>query len=132
MKGYQTESKRALMAFLEQNRSRPMTVEQIALEISGTDAPGKSTVYRLMHQLVQDGTVRRFVRGNSRQFLYQYIQKECHGHLHCRCVTCGKLVHLDEETSQNMGRLLSQSGFALDSRQTTLLGVCKVCGGQGA
>ena len=130
MKGYQTEQKRLLLTFLEQNRAHPLTIEEIVCGLSGERAPGKSTVYRLMTQLVEEGAVRRFVRGNSRHFVYQFMLDTCHKHLHCRCVSCGRLVHLDEETSRSMGKLLQQSGFLLDGQQTTLLGTCGHCGGQ--
>lgn len=130
MKGYQTEQKRMLLTFLDQHRAHPLTIEEIVCGLAGEHAPGKSTVYRLMNQLVEDGVVRRFVRGNSRHFVYQLMQETCHKHLHCRCVACGTLYHLDEETSRSMGQLLQQSGFALDGQQTTLLGTCRGCGGR--
>lgn len=130
MKGYQTEQKQTLLAFLRQHAAQPLTIEQIVSGLSGERAPGKSTVYRLMNQLVQEGAVRRFVRGNSRHFVYQLMQETCHSHLHCRCVSCGKLYHLDDELSRNMGQLLAHNGFALDPAKTTLLGTCHGCGGQ--
>jgi Fur family ferric uptake transcriptional regulator len=130
MKEYHTEQKRMLLDFLEQNRAHSFTIEEIAGGLAGEHAPGKSTVYRLMNQLVEAGVVRRFVRGNSRHFVYQLMQETCRNHLHCRCTSCGKLYHLDEETSRFMGQLLQKNGFMLDGGQTTLLGTCRGCGGQ--
>ncbi len=130
MKGYQTDQKRLLLSFLEQNCAHPLTIEEISRGLNGASAPGKSTVYRLMNQLVQEGKVRRSVKGNSRHFVYQLIEERCHAHLHCRCVNCGKLYHLDEQLSVDVGRLLQQTGFALDRKQTTLFGTCQGCGGQ--
>jgi len=130
MKNYNTEQKQVLLTYLKQHADHPMTISQIAMGLTGEHVPGKSTVYRLMDRLVQEGLVRRFVRGNNRHFVYQLMSEQCHGHLHCRCVTCGKLYHLDPGLSENMGQLLVQSGFALDPAKTTLLGTCNGCGGR--
>ena len=130
MKGYQTEQKRWLLAFLQKNQSRLLTVEQIAQGLAQEHPVGKSTVYRLMNQLVETGEVGRMVRGNSRQFVYQLMDQGCGQHLHCRCVTCGRLYHLDSSVSRDMGQMLKKTGFALDPAKTTLLGTCDGCGGQ--
>ncbi len=129
MKGYQTEQKRVLLTFLEQNQSRMLTIEQIAAGLQ-SQSVGKSTVYRLMNQLVEAGEVRRVVQGNSRRFGYQLVPTPCHGHLHCRCVTCGRLYHLDSAVSGELGQLVKPLGFALDPSKTTLMGVCDGCGGR--
>ncbi len=130
MKGYQTEQKRMLLAFLQNGSALPMTIEQIAEGLARQGGPGKSTVYRLMNQLVEEGAVRRFVRGNSRHFVYQLMPERCMAHLHCRCVACGRLYHLDETLSQSMSQQLASLGFALDAGKTMLVGTCSSCGGQ--
>jgi Fur family ferric uptake transcriptional regulator len=131
MKGYQTEQKRILLDFLKQNLTKGLSIEDIVSGLSGEHAPGKSTVYRLMNQLVEEGKVRRFVRGNSRHFVYQLMGSEhCQSHLHCRCVACGKLFHVDETLSRRVGQMLAPQGFSLDTAQTTLLSTCEGCGGR--
>lgn len=128
MKSYQTQPKKLLLEFLKQNSSTPLSIEQIVAGLQGENAPGKSTVYRLMNHLVEEGRVRRFAKGNSRHFVYQLL--ECHGcsdHLHCRCVSCGKLFHMDHTLSKNMEQLLASGGFSLDTGKTTLQGTCQGC-----
>lgn len=128
MKAYQTEQKRILLTFLRQHVAAPLSIEEIAAGLQGENAPGKSTVYRLMNQLVESGQVRRFVNGNSRHFVYQLMGcEQCNHHLHCRCVTCGRLFHLDEATSGSMRQMIEETGFALDAAKTTLLGTCGAC-----
>ena len=67
-KHYQTVGRRQLLDFLK-THTTPCTIEEIADALP----VGKSTLYRLMGQLVEDGTVRRFVKGNSRRFTYQIL-----------------------------------------------------------
>lgn len=131
MKAYQTEQKRLLLDFLRRHTATPLSIEEIAAGLQGRGAPGKSTVYRLMNQLVEQGQVRRFVRGNSRHFVYQLLACEhCNRHLHLRCERCGQLFHLDDGTSGNMQQLVAAAGFRLDPGQTTLQGLCQGCSGK--
>lgn len=122
-----------LLDFLQQNSGNPLTIEEIAAGLTGEEAPGKSTVYRLINRLVEEGSVRRFPRGNSRHFVYQLL--DCHGcceHMHCRCVSCGKLFHMDHSVSLQLQQRLASDGFSLDTANTTLLGTCNGCKQEGS
>lgn len=131
MATYKTHQKEMLLEFLKKNPDKPYSVEEIALglEKEYEDAPGKSTVYRLIGQLVDNGTVKRFVKGNSRQFLYQLTGgEECHHHLHLKCTECGKLLHMGHELSEKvLSNILGESDFTVEPDSTTLFGCCKEC-----
>lgn len=129
MKGYQTHQKRMLLEFLKENSATPLSIEEIAAGLSAREnAPGKSTVYRLVNRLVEEGAVRRFAKGNSRHFVYQLLEcKGCNDHMHCRCVSCGKLFHMNHQLSRDMEEMLAKGGFSLDAGKTTLLGTCRGC-----
>ena len=90
---------------------------------------GKSTIYRLIGQMLEEGVVRRTVKGNSRQFLYQYSGGAgCSHHLHMKCRECGKILHMNDEESNNLFALLQEnSNFKLDIKETLLLGQCEKC-----
>lgn len=129
---YRTAQKQMLMAFLRQNTDKAFTVEEIAAALSGENAPGKSTLYRLMPRLVENGSVKRFVRGNSRQFVYQAVGcNHCDAHLHLKCVDCGRILHLDDAASDSvLQNILRASDFAVDEQQTVLFGRCAGCKGK--
>ena len=126
---YCTDGKALLLAFLREHADSPCTIEEIAAALP----TGKSTLYRLMTALVADGTVRRFVRGNSRQFTYQILGDEhCHDHLHLKCVDCGRVVHLDHDITAFVEReLLKRHHFTADERATMLFGRCEACAEKG-
>ena len=128
-KRYHTDGRRLLLEFLQRNAEHPYTIDEIVTALPPEQAPGKSTVSRLMTALVAEGAVRRFVRGNSRQFTYQLFGGEdCHAHLHLKCVDCGRVVHLDHDTSEYVEqRLLRQNHFAADEGATMLWGRCETC-----
>ena len=132
MTGYQTEQKRMLLQFLREHCERAYTVEEAveALRVhGGASAPAKSTVYRLMQRLVEEGEVKRFAVGNSRRFVYQLMGgEECHSHLHMKCRACGRLFHLEERVSHALARTLATAnGFSLDQADTVLFGECADC-----
>lgn len=131
MAKYKTHQKNLLTDFLTSHPDTPFTVEQIVTELkkSSDDAPGKSTVYRLISALVEEGTVKRFVKGNSRQFQYQIAGGEdCHHHLHMKCVSCGKLFHMEDELSEKLLEdIMENNSFRVECDQTTLYGCCKEC-----
>ena len=133
MSGYQTEQKRKLLAFLEQNAEAAYSIDEIIRGLSeahpNETLPGKSTLYRLMTRLVDEGAVKRFVKGNSRHFVYQLLRgKDCVGHLHLRCSSCGSLLHLDRTTSDLLlSAVAGVKHFAVSKRDTVLLGTCADC-----
>ena len=132
MAQYATEQKKYLIDFLREHREESFTVEEIVCGLQKTDAqkvPATSTVYRLITKLVEEGSVKRFVKGHSRQFLYQIVDREhCRSHLHLRCMDCGKLIHLNEKISEDLLQAIrSTSDFSVDEEETVLMGACATC-----
>ena len=132
MAQYATEQKKILIDFLREYRESSFSVEEIVAElqkIDGEKVPATSTVYRLITKLVEEGTVRRFVKGHSRQFLYQIVDREhCRSHLHLRCMDCGKLFHLNEKLSDEVLDVIrATSNFSVNEEETVLLGACSDC-----
>ena len=132
MAKYNTVQKEALKNFLGRHSDKALTVSEIA-RLMRTDSsiekpPSESTVYRLIKELVSEGTVKRTVRGISREFLYQMTDGEsCRSHLHMKCSVCGTLIHMDSSLcGELMEKLDKQEGFELDSTMV-LSGVCKKC-----
>lgn len=132
MANYATEQKKMLSDFLKEHAERAFSIDELieALrEQYGVHAPGNSTVYRLILRLVEEGSVKRFVKGHSRHFLYQSVRDEhCHSHLHLKCTECGKLVHLDEQVSDALLHVIrTNSDFSVNEEETVLFGACASC-----
>ncbi|MBP1535334.1 MAG: transcriptional repressor [Ruminococcus sp.] len=131
---YNTLQREELIEFMSKHRASAYTVKEIAdlmkQDSSIPKPPGESTVYRLIKDLVENGEVKRTVRGNSRTFVYQLTDGEtCHHHLHMKCVTCGKLYHMDDESSRELvERILKEDSFEIDS-SAVLPGKCGGCRG---
>ena len=132
MAEYVTEQKKILQRILEENKDRAYTVDELVCimkDAYGNDAPGKSTVYRLMTHLSEEGKVKKFSRPDTRKAAYQIIMGEhCDCHLHMKCMDCGKLLHLDEEISDKLlCAVMSNSDFSINEEATVLFGKCGNC-----
>lgn len=132
MAEYRTEQKKMLSDFLKANRDQAYTVEDLVekmRELYGENVPALSTVYRLITRLVEEGTVKRFVKGHSRRFVYQIVEGEhCRSHLHMKCIGCGRLLHLDDRVSDELlYAVRSSSQFSVNEEETVLFGQCAAC-----
>ena len=131
--GYQTEQKKVLLDYLSQHSDQAFSIDELAVGMKADTAlssvPGKSTLYRLISQLVEEGRVKRFTKGHSRHFLYQMVScPHCTEHLHLRCTICGKLYHMeDQESAQIVREILERHHFAVDGADAILPGCCEEC-----
>ena len=132
MKGYQTEQKKLLLAYLSSHADRSFTLDELAAVMTACGV-GKSTVYRLVARLSDEGAVRRYAREEGRGYTYQYLERqECHSHLHLRCSICGRVIHLSEDISRIFAKTLLESNqFQLDDGRTRLFGRCDACHNAG-
>lgn len=124
---YNTGKKEQILAFLRKNSELSFTLEEISSAIT-PDGHGKSTVYRIVSELVEYKDVKRISDGKTRHCTYQYIgHGECLSHFHLKCRDCGKLIHLDESISKSFkSTLISYGGFLIEDG-SIIFGKCADC-----
>ena len=124
---YTTGKKERILAFLKGGADASYTLEEICSAVT-ENGKGKSTVYRLVSELVADGCVKRISDGRTRHCTYQYVGLEqCHKHMHLKCNGCGKLIHLDENTTRAFEkRILTLDGFSIEEG-SFIYGTCREC-----
>ena len=124
---YNTGKKKQIIDFLSENSSSAFTLEEIS-DFVAPDGKGKSTVYRIVSELVEESAVKRISDGKTRHCSYQYIGTgECKSHLHLKCRDCGKLIHLNQKISDTFTEALRESdGFTLEYG-CMLFGKCDAC-----
>ena len=128
---YNTEKRTELLNYFKSCNGSAMTIDEICEAIL-KDGKGRSTVYRLISRLVDDGVIRRISDGKTRRVTYQYIHcGSCAEHLHLKCKSCGMLIHLDDVTSHILEkRIMKSEGFTLDEG-ALLYGICGKCSASG-
>ena len=132
-KEYKTKGKTRLLALLKKERS-PQTVEEICDSLTqGGNAPGKSSVYRMLSALCETGEVKRHrLPPPATGYSYQYVgdAHRCETHFHLHCLVCGTVVHLECECGREIAsHLKKEHGFVTDPSRSVLYGLCAVCAG---
>lgn len=126
---YKTKQKDMLISFLEHNRDKQFSINEIAEKIC-SDNIGKSTIYRLVKILVNDGLIRCFYDENTKLSLYQFADKSksCNDHFHLKCNICNKIIHLEcTHTEELKEHFAFAHKFNIDVSKTILYGYCDDC-----
>lgn len=124
---YNTEKRSEITDFLARGKGKAFTVDEICHAI-GADESGKSTVYRIISKLVKEGTLIKITDEHSRHTTYQYLGEEaCCEHLHLKCKECGRLIHLDHETSHLLENQIKSAGHFVLDEGAMLFGRCEGC-----
>ena len=135
---YQTPARRALLSLFSSHPHRQFTAEQVCtllcqINEQGTALLGKSTVYRQLTRLCEEGALRRFEDADpdgGAVHVYQYVlpEQDCATHLHLKCLACGKIIHAERaETDKIVGQLRKKLSFSLDCGTSILYGICSSC-----
>jgi Fur family ferric uptake transcriptional regulator len=89
----------------------------------------RSTIYRYLDKLVEEGKVLKYQNEDGKKAVFQYVEEtHCHEHLHMQCIKCGKTIHLNcgfmAEISEHM---MEHHHFRLQCHNSILYGVCETC-----
>lgn len=131
---YSTRQKREMMQYLSGHGLEHYTVDGFAEAMKQEGiAVGKTTVYRFLESLAEQGKARKYQSAQGSVSFYQYVEDDsnCDAHFHLMCTQCGALFHVDcAYMSQLSGHIHAAHGFIIDPRQTVLMGVCAKCSGE--
>ena len=129
---YNTRQKREILAFLRQHELEPYSVDDLVFRMQEQgEKIGRTTVYRYLEQLAEQGSVRKYQNAQS-VTQYQHIENpaNCDGHFHMMCKRCGRLYHVDCALMDELTRhIYSEHSFRLDPRETILVVICGRCAG---
>ncbi len=125
---YKTKQRELIAGFFRKNTDRQFSINDISDKFYGII--GKSTVYREVSRLADDGFIRKYPDSEG-GFFYQYAGEHCHEHFHLRCISCGKIVHLDCHMMNGVCEHISdEHDFEIDMSRTVLYGLCGDCKGE--
>ena len=126
---YKTKQKTILIDYFKKNISKQLSINEIISSIC-PDGSGKSTIYRRISKMVEDGELLRLHGDDGKSIVYQYTGDgmHCSDHFHLKCSQCGKLVHLDcEHLTRVSNHILAGHNFTLDTKKSVLYGLCSQC-----
>lgn len=135
---YKTAGRERLLRFLERHPDRQFLADDLAQALNretGTGAQpphgkgSKSSLYRHLAELCDEGTVRKYRSDTQSAYVYQYVGRgDCCHHFHLKCEVCGTLIHLECRVSEELlSHIRSDHGFRVDSGRSILYGICEAC-----
>lgn len=129
MRGYKTSQRELLTDYLKSNADQLQSAEKIASALCADGKISVSAVYRNLAKLVSEGYVRRVPDEGGRAMLYQYVDfRRCDSHFHLSCMVCGRVIHMDDDVSGDVLRLIYRAAdFTVSENKTFLYGVCSNC-----
>ena len=124
---YHTKNKNKILKCLIANSNKHLTIEQIDSLLDG-QVP-LASIYRNVDDLVEEGTIRKYIVDRNNSACYQYIgDGNEHNHFHLLCSKCGKLIHLEcHEVEHLISHIEEEHGFKVDISKVTLYGICPDC-----
>ncbi len=131
---YNTQQKLLLTDYLKRHSGRQLSANDIFEGIKACGV-GKSTVYRQIGHLCDEGLLKRFRGENGKSVLYQFVDadRHCNSHFHLKCKSCGVLIHLDcKKTDELRRHIEKEHRFTINMADTVLYGVCADCRKKGA
>ncbi len=131
---YRTKQRAAVLSWLRRHPHAHVSAGELrdALSAEGYII-SRSTIYRTLDRLCEDGSVRRFTLSQDDSTCYQYAGEGedsllCHAHFHLKCTVCGTLYHIEcDKLDELSAHIAGRHGFAVDPAKTVILGVCTPC-----
>jgi Fur family ferric uptake transcriptional regulator len=130
---YKTKQREEVLTYLKTVPGQHVTVADIVryMRDKGSSV-GTTTVYRQIERLVDEGVVMKYIVDANSPACFVYtpennvaVGEPC---FHCKCESCGKLIHLHcEEIAMIQGHLRAEHGFVLDPKRTVFYGTCDAC-----
>lgn len=130
-KEYRTRQREVILEFLKNSDSRHVSIEEVLEHIKAAgEKVGRTTIYRYMEKLTDEGVLRKYFIEEGTGACYQYVnpQKNCREHFHLKCLKCGSLIHVECEYLEQIGsHILTHHGFEVDNTKTVFYGICRDC-----
>jgi Fur family ferric uptake transcriptional regulator len=128
---YSTKQSGAILRFLVSHMDSPITAAQIFEHFGQEPVPiGRTTVYRQLEKLVQNGKVRKYTFDGISGACYQFVARNESGreHYHLKCEHCGHIVNLKcSEMDEALGHIWESHEFQINDTKTVFYGKCKAC-----
>lgn len=126
---YKTKQRVAILDFIESNKDREVTANDILVHLNKNDLKAsQTTIYRYLDNLVKEGIIKKNYSEEKSSSCYQYVGKRCKEHYHLKCNNCGEIIHLDSEIFSSIEKkIIDRYGFKIDNIKTILYGTCNKC-----
>ncbi len=128
---YHTKTSDLISQFIQDRMEKSFTAAELSsfLKENGVDV-NKTTVYRNLDKMTENGLLVKHKSMISDGFIYQSVEDEhnCNEHIHFQCCKCGAVIHLDDEkTSEYLKSISRELGLEIDLHLSSFNGICQKC-----
>jgi len=128
---YNTKQRKAVLDYIISLGNVHVTAAQIICHFEKCDiAVGRTTIYRYLDRLINNGKLRKYNVEGIKGGCYQYINDsaETQNHLLLKCEDCGELLHLNCDTLNEIHKHIYQEHtFKVNITKTVFYGKCDIC-----
>jgi len=130
-KSYHTKTADIISEFIQTKTEHSFTAAELSefLKTHGLEV-NKTTIYRNLDKLTENGTLVKHKSHVNDGFIYQVDSTDgtCDQHIHFQCTKCGSVFHLsDEKTAEYIKAISETLGLEIDTSSSTLNGLCPKC-----
>ena len=126
---YSTKQGKLVLDCFISNTGVHLTIDDICNFLKENCTPvGKTTVYRQVQKLLDEGTVTKYSINKESAACYQYTGENCKMHFHLKCTRCSELFHAECDHIESLEKhIFSHHGFCIDNSKTVFYGICQEC-----
>lgn len=128
---YKTKAREIIISYLKANSNKRFTAREIYDYVtSNADGINRTTIYRNLDRLCEQGDLAKFKEPNQDAWYFQYSEehKHCNSHMHAQCSECGRIFHLESDFVEDFEKKLQDSyGLNVSASKTIIIGVCDDC-----
>ncbi len=126
---YQTKQKVAIYECINDNKDAYFSIDKIVEDLKRKDINvGRTTVYRFIRNLVEQGKLNTFTNSKNSSTYYQVINTEDNPHIHFRCEKCDKILKIDcNEYNNFINHIEKSHSLNITGIKTVISGRCSVC-----
>lgn len=120
-----SRQREVILEVMKETRIHPTAEEIYQLVIEKAPGISKSTVYRNINILVEQGNIRKITMSTGAD-RFDYVQEE---HQHIICEKCGKVIdfHYDFEVAKIEKKISNNLADDFKINNIILYGICKNC-----
>lgn len=128
MARYITKQRLALEKCLKAHIDQKVSVKDILHCLDGKGI-SQSSVYRNLSAMEKEGKLKRFIKEDSNEIVYQYLGDDtCKDHIHLTCKCCGKIFHMSNANSSYIVQHIeNDEKFYIAKSDTLIYGLCSDC-----
>ena len=128
---YNTKARKYILDFLKTRQESTVSAADITDYLNNMGAAvNQATVYRYLNRLSRENLLLRFTDSKTKKSVYRFVDADrgCDGHIHIKCLSCGRLMHLECDFMEDIKKhLYHDHGFLLQCDGSILYGICEEC-----